>query len=618
MPDAGPLAPQIEQSFLRRFASLSATSQQLLLLAAAEPLGDVTLLWRAAEQLGIGRRGARRPGGRRARGGRRCACGSVTRWCARRCTGRRPSRTGGARTGRWPTPRIAEADPDRRAWHRAYAAAGLDESVAGDLERSAGARPAAGRGRGGRGVPGAGGGADAGAAARGRTRTLAAAQAKLEAGAPDAAERAARRRGAGAARRAAAARSCAGLRAEVAFTVRRGGDVAALLLDAATGLVRLDARLARKTCLEALGAALHAGDVIDRRDGAGGRARRRRRPASPAAATTCCSTGWRRGSWRASRQAAPPLRAALEAFRGDDGGDAEVDRWLWLACRAAADLWDIETWSELAQRAVRLAREAGALDVLPIAATYRAGAHMHRGEYGAAATLMDESSAITAATGAAPLVLTKPVLAARRGDPAASVPLLERARQDTAARGLGMPASMLDATRAALFNALGRYEEALEAAERGCDADELSLYAGWAGRARRGRRRTAGDRRSRRGAFERLRARTQASGTDWALGLEARSQALLTDGAAAGALYEEAIARLARADVAPYLARAQLVYGEWLRREQRRREAREQLRRGARHASSAWGGGVGRARPPRARGDRRDRSASARWRRATR
>ena len=575
VPDTGSLSPKIEQSFLRRFASLGATSQQLLLLAAAEPLGDATLLWRAAERLGIGAEaldGLEGAGlvevGLRVRFRHPLVRSAVYRAAAVEDR-QRTHRALAEATD-------PEADPDRRAWHRAYAAAGLDESVAGDLERSAARAQRRG------GVAAAAAFLERAAELtpaphRRAERTLAAAQAKLEAGAPDAANAlldAAALVPLDDLQRALVRRT----RAEVAFTVRRGSDVAALLLDAAKGLVGLDASQARKTCLEALGAALHAGDVIDRRDVMeilhGAPAPRSPRPDDLLldGLATRVVEGYTAG--------APPLRAALEAFRRDDGGDAEVDRWLWLACRAATDLWDIETWSELARRAVRLAREAGALDVLPIAATYLAGAHMNRGEYAAAATLMEESSAITRATGASPLVVTEPVLAARRGDPAASVPLLEGARRDTAARGLGMPSSMLDATSAALFNALGRYEEAWAAAERGCAVDELSLYASGLvelveAAVHSGRPEIA------RAAFERLRARTQASGTDWALGLEARSQALLTDGAAARALYEEAIARLTRADVAPYLARAQLVYGEWLRREQHRREARDQL--GAAH-----------------------------------
>ena len=352
VPDAGSLSPQIEQSFLRRSASSSAASQQLLLLAAAEPRGrrdPAVAGCRAARDRG---RGGRRPGrrglvevGPRVRFRHPLVRSAVYRAAAVEDR-QRAHRALAEATD-------PEADPDRRAWHRAYAAPGLDEAVAGDLERSA----ARARRR---------GGVAAEAAFLERAaeltpvphrraeRTLAAAQAKLEAGAPDAANAlldAAALVPLDDLQRALVRRT----RAEVAFTVRRGSDVAALLLDAARGLVGLDARQARKTCLEALGAALHAGDVVDRRTvleivrGA---------PAPPAprpddllldGLATRVVEGFVAG--------APPLRAAMEAFRGDDGGDGEVDRWLWLACRAAADLWDIETWSELAHRAVRLARQ---------------------------------------------------------------------------------------------------------------------------------------------------------------------------------------------------------------------------------------------------------------------
>jgi DNA-binding CsgD family transcriptional regulator len=136
---------------------------------------------------------------------------------------------------------------------------------------------------------------------------------------------------------------------------------------------------------------------------------------------------------------------------------------------------------------------------------------------------------------------------------------------------------MIWCASAVLFNGLGRYEEALAAAERACMHDDLSLYAlalvELVEAAVRSDRPQLAET-----ALERLAARTTASGTDWALGLEARSRALLTSGPSAEALYREAVARLSGGRVAPHLARAQLVYGEWLRRENRRVDAREQLR----------------------------------------
>ncbi|MGH3549388.1 MAG: helix-turn-helix transcriptional regulator [Pseudonocardiaceae bacterium] len=169
------------------------------------------------------------------------------------------------------------------------------------------------------------------------------------------------------------------------------------------------------------------------------------------------------------------------------------------------------------------------------------------------------------------------MIAAYRGNEAEALELIEAGRQDATARGQGMALSVIECANAVLFNGLGRYEEALAAAQRACAQNELSLYAlalveliEAAVRSNRPQLATT--------ALERLGERTRASGTEWALGIDARSRALLTDGPSAGALYEEAVTRLARGRVAPYLARAQLVYGEWLRRDKRRVDAREQLR----------------------------------------
>jgi DNA-binding CsgD family transcriptional regulator len=276
--------------------------------------------------------------------------------------------------------------------------------------------------------------------------------------------------------------------------------------------------------------------------------------------------------------AVPALQEALEAVRRDQGDNAEDNRWLWLACRIASDLWDDEAWDVLAARGVRLARETGALSVLPIAASFRAGVHLHAGELTAASALMDESSAVTQATRTAPLIYTMPLLAAYRGNETEALELLAAAGRDATARGQGWALSMLECSRAVLFNGLGRYEEALDAAQRASAPDGLGLYAlalvelvEAAVRSERPQLAAA--------TLERFGERARASGTEWALGMQARSLALLTNGPSAAALYEEAITRLAHGRVALHLARAHLVYGEWLRRENRRLDAREQLRR---------------------------------------
>jgi DNA-binding CsgD family transcriptional regulator len=570
--EAQPLSDRIQQIFLRRAQSLPPRSQRVLLTAAAEPLGDVALLWRAAERLEVGPDAvepAEAAGlievGARVRF-RHPLVRSATYRAATPHDRREVHHALAEATDR-------DADPDRRAWHRAHAAGGLDEAVAGDLERSADrahsrggvAAKAAFLARAAELTP---------AAARRGERALAAAQAKLEAGAPEAAHAllaTAELTPLDDLQRARLQR----LRAQIAFAIRRGSDAPPLLLDAAKRLASLDPELARETCLEALAAAIFAGGSVNGRDVL--HVVRAPPPASQPAAIDLLLNGLATQVTQGYAAAVPPLREALEAFRQDDGDSPATNRWFWLACRIAADLWEHEIWDELAARGVRRARETGALNVLPIAASYRAGVHVHAGEYAEASALLDEASAITQATHTASLVEAKQMVAAYLGNEAEALELIEVGRRDATARGQGYALSMVECANALLSNGLGRYEEALAAAQRACAQDELSLFALALielveAAVRSGRPQVAA------AALERLSERTRASGTEWALGIEARSRALLTDGPSAEPLYKEAVERLARGRLAPHLARAQLVYGEWLRRENRRVDAREQLR----------------------------------------
>ena len=252
-------------------------------------------------------------------------------------------------------------------------------------------------------------------------------------------------------------------------------------------------------------------------------------------------------------------------------------RWLWLGCRLAQDLWDDELWYVLATRGLRVARETGALSVLPIAATYRAALHVQAGEFGAASSLIAEADAITHATGMAPLKYAALMMAAWRGNEAEALELFEAGRLEATARGEGMGLRVMEWATALLYNGCGRYGEALEAARRGCDEDDVGLFA-WACVELIEAGVRCGDTDAASAALDRLSERTQASGTDWALGIEAGSRALLSDGQDAEPLYREAVERLARTRGVVHLARARLLYGEWLRRENRRVDAREQLR----------------------------------------
>ena len=275
------------------------------------------------------------------------------------------------------------------------------------------------------------------------------------------------------------------------------------------------------------------------------------------------------------------LRQALEAFLRETERGQDTRRLLWLACPIAPEpialeLWDDEAWHELAMRAVAVAREAGALAVLPMALSCRAGMHVHIGEFEAASGLIAEAEAISAATGNAPIRHTSFVLAAWRGEEARARELIEAGVQDANARGEGRAIGLAEYATALLYNGLGRYEAALAAATRACEFDDLG-FLGWAllELVEAGARCGSPDAVA---ALPRLLERTAPSRTDWARGVEARSRALLSDGEAAEALFREAIERLSRSRIVVHHARAHLLYGEWLRRENRRLDAREQLR----------------------------------------
>jgi tetratricopeptide (TPR) repeat protein len=231
---------------------------------------------------------------------------------------------------------------------------------------------------------------------------------------------------------------------------------------------------------------------------------------------------------------APPLQRALQAFRDEaEGTDDEIMRWLWLACPVAPepvapDLWDDDTWHELATRAVRLAREAGALTVLPIALVYLAGVHVHAGEFAAASALIEEAEVVTAATGNAPLRYTSLLLVAWRGHEARALELIEADVRDAAARGEGRVLGLAGYVTAVLYNGLGRYDDALAGAQRACEHEDLGFF-GWslAELVEAAARSDAPDLAA--AALASLEERTRAAGTDWALGVQARSRALLSD-----------------------------------------------------------------------------------------
>jgi DNA-binding CsgD family transcriptional regulator len=569
------LPRHLEEQYNQRAGELPEATQRLLLLAAAEPLGDATLIWRAAQALGIDR-SSLAPAedarlvevGARVRFRHPLVRSAVYRAAA--LSERRDAHRALAETT------DPDTDPDRRAWHRAHAAVGVDEAVAAELERSADRA----RSRGGAAAAAAflarAAELTPDPAERGR-RALAGAQAKFDAAAADAAldllataelapldefQRAWLER----------------LRAEIVFARTRGSDAPALLLDAARRLEPLDVAMARETHLEAIASAMFAGRLGD---GPGVREVAEAAQAAPAApqpprTLDLLLDGLATRFTEGYSASLPPLRRALDEFREGDLTERDV-RWLWLGCRLAQDLWDDELWYVLATRGLHVARETGALGVLPIAATYRAALHVHGGEFGAASALIAEADAITDATGMAPLKYAALMIAAWRGNEAQALELFEAGRLEATARGEGMGLRVMEWARALLYIGCGRYGEALDAAQRGCEQDDVAVF-GWSlvELIEAGVR--CGDTDAASAALDRLSARTQASGTDWALGIESGSRALLSDGRDAEPLYREAVERLARTRGVVHLARSRLLYGEWLRRENRRVDAREQLR----------------------------------------
>jgi DNA-binding CsgD family transcriptional regulator len=586
MSEARSLPCRIELSFVQRLEALPADTQLLLLVAAAEPVGDPALLWRAAERLGIASE-ALAP-----------ATAAELLEVGVRVRFRHPL----VRSAVYRTASLAErqnahralahvtdpdVDPDRRAWHRAEAAAGPDDDVALELERSAA------RAQVRAGLAAAAAFLERAVAltvdpALRTRRALLAARAKFEAADPDAAFELLASAEMGPLDELQRAR-LERLRVQITFARERRTDAPALLLDAAKRLEPLDAELARETYLDALTASIFAGGDCPSRGVMEAAGAVRAAPAAPRSGPVDLLLDALATRLTEPYAAAlPSLRRALHALAGGNGFGEDDLRWLWFACPVtpeplAPELWDDEMWHQLATRAVGLARDAGALSVLPMALSYRACVHVHAGEFAAASALIEEADAISVATGNAPLRYTSLLLVAWRGQETAALNVIESDIRDATARGEGRALRFARYVTALLYNGLGRYREAFDAAHDACARDDLGV-GGWAltelveAAARSDRREIASE------ALRRLEERTSASGTDWALGVEARSRALLSEGEAAERLYREAIERLAGTRIRVELARARLHYGEWLRRERRRVDAREQLR----HAHDAF------------------------------
>jgi len=575
LPGSQPVAGRIEQSFVRRLQLLPPDTQLLVLTAAAEPLGDPVLLHRAAETLGIdvAAAGPARDGGLLELGGRVEFTHPLVRSAAyRSATADDRHRVHRALADAT----VAGTDPDRRAWHRARAAPGPDEEVAAELERSAGRAQARG------GVAAAAAFLQRSAdltvdPVRRAQRALAAAQASSRAGAFEMALGLLATAEAGPLDERQSAQVDL-LRGQIAFASGMGSDAAPLLLKAARRFEAFDLGLARETYLDAYQAAQIAGHLA-----AGGdlaevsrAARSLPPPPQPPRPADLLLDGLTLLVTDGPTVAAPVLRAAVSAFAGPDVPVAQRLRWGWMAPMAGASLWDYQGYS-LVEAPARLAREMGALDRLPMLLNQLADAAVWRGDLTVAASLIAEADAVCEATGARVPPYAALMLAAYRGREAEAAQLIQATAERAVAAGQGAAVIWAHWAAMRLYNGLGRYADVLAAA--GQISEQAPRHSAVRpltelieAAARTGNLDMARD------ALGRLAEWTRVGGTDWGLGIEARCRALVTDGKAAEPLYQEAIERYSRTQLRPSLARARLVYGEWLRREGRRLDAREQLR----------------------------------------
>ncbi|MEV5571946.1 AAA family ATPase [Spirillospora sp. NPDC052269] len=574
--EAQAVPARVEEGFRRRLAALPAETRSFMLVAAAEPTGDPVLIRCAAGRLGV-------PGSA-AEPAQADGLLEIGTWLRFRHPLVRSAVYSAASLAerRAAHAALAEAtdpasDPERRAWHRALAALEPDESVAGELERLADRAQVRG-------------GIAAAAAflrrateltpdqARRGARALAAAQAAFDAGAPDMALELL-----GSAERGPLTELQSGrvawLRARIVLARKRGGEALRPLLEAADRLSHVDAGQAREAYVDAIGSAVFASrlgrpDLLRTVAEAASTAPAGPLPARPAdilldALVARFTEGF--------GESAPRLKSVLRVFREGARSDPDDNmRRLWLTYLVAADMWDDEALHDLAEYAVQAAREVGALNFLPQTLTYRAAVHVYAGRFDAAATLVEESDAILKVTGNSYFGFAVNLLRGWRGGDEAPAQL-EAAAESAGAWGEGRAINQSLYLSALVYNSLGRYQEALARAEQACEHDDLGV-TGFAlvelvEAAAYGKTPEAAA-----AALRQLDERATASGTDWALGLLARSKALLSDGQAAEPLYREAIERLQRTRAAVYLARAHLVYGEWLRRENRRLDAREHLR----------------------------------------
>ena len=576
-PPVASLPSRLQDHYLQRVRALPGPTQQLMLLAAADPTGDATLLWRAAPSLGLGRDAAAAADAEQL-----LQIGSQVRF-------RHPLVRSAAYTAGSPQDRRAahltlaavtdtQTDPDRRVWHLAAAATGPDEEVATALEQAAVKTQARA-------------GLAAAAALLQRSvaltaepgrragRALAAALANLHSGAFDTAAGLLAQAEADAVDDLQRAR-VEQLRGQIEWASVAGREAPVLLLRAAKRLESLHVGLARETYLHAWVASSVAGPLA----GPGGLlpevSRAARAAPQPAGAPQACDLlldGLTRMVTQGHAAAEPTLRRAVNSFLGNQVSGEEWLQWGILAQMATVAVWDFDSWARMSTRHVELARASGALTSLSIALNGRGQVATQCGDFETATSLAAERDVVNEVTGIRLASTCDLLLAGYRGQPADAIPLFSATIEDSIARGEGFAVQLASWAAAVLHNGLGHYAKALAAAEPAAEEayqplslqlvlPELIEAAVRTGRAEMARE-----------ALERLSAMTAIEGSDWAKGLEARSRALLSEGQDAEHRYAEAVERFGRTQLRPELGRAHLLYGEWLRRERRRGDARHQL-----------------------------------------
>jgi DNA-binding CsgD family transcriptional regulator len=576
LPAAGEVPAQIEHHYIRRIRQLPEATQRLMLLAAAEPVGDAPLVLRAGRRLGI-ETDALAP----AEAAQLLHIGTSVRF---RHPLVRSAVYGAAAPGSRQRAHQAlaevsdpDSDADRRAWHRALAAEEPDEGVAAELERSAARAHARG-------------GAAANAAfldravaltphpARRRERALAAAHASVQAGAFTAARRLLAMADAGALEDFQRAQVDL-LRAQLAFVSRRGTDATPLLLAAARRLEPLDIGVARETYVDAFSAALFGarlnGSVGIREVAEAARAAPRPLDAEPAAADLLLDALVALADDYDA--AVPRCREAVLRLSGERASAKERLRWLWQGCVVALEIWDDEHALALSRSSVQIARETGTLAELALALSAHTPILVFCGDVATAAAMVSETESVEEVTGIRSAPYGALILSAWQGSEIDTTKLIEATEREANARGEGIGLAISAYARAVLANGLGRYEEALAAAVTASEHREV-VAENWGlseliePATRTGRTNLAAE------AMKRLASKAYATGTEWALGIDARSRALLSEDDRAEGSFQKAIDHLSRTRVRAELARTHLLYGEWLRRMNRRVDARAQLR----------------------------------------